>query len=132
MRHFKLSAFVLLGVLGAAGAQADSYPVGALSGHISSTSKPLASAAVYAYQIADLTMRKGITDAAGNFLFEALPAGIYKIIAAKPGFAPAVVLLTRTTAEARLLLLLPPQRNADLESSRRKLEEGRRRMSRVH
>lgn len=118
MRRINLSAFVLLSVLGAVGTQADGSPVGALSGHISSTSKPLASAAVYAYQIADLTMRKGMTDAAGNFLFEALPAGIYKIIAAKPGFAPAVVLLTRRTAQARQFIAVDLRESSDGEDAR--------------
>jgi hypothetical protein len=62
-------------------------------------------------------MRKGITDAAGNFLFEALPAGIYKIIAAKPGFAPAVVLLTRTTAEARQFINVDLSRDAEFSGT---------------
>jgi hypothetical protein len=61
---------------------------------------PLATAAVYAYQLASLTLLKVETDPQGNFLFRNLPAGLYKIIASKPGFLPAVTLLTRTTAKA--------------------------------
>ena len=62
---------------------------------------PLASAAVYAYQLADLKLWKGVTDDKGRFLFEELPAGLYKIIAAKSGFLPAIVQLTRSSAGKR-------------------------------
>ena len=60
---------------------------------------PLPAAGVYAYQLADLSVRKVLTDAKGNFLFQDLPAGLYKIIAHKPGFIPVVVMLTRTAAQ---------------------------------
>jgi hypothetical protein len=62
------------------------------------TSSPLGAAGVYAYQLADLSFRKVLTDGQGNFLFQELPAGLYKIIAHKPGFTPVVVMLTRTAA----------------------------------
>lgn len=61
---------------------------------------PLDSASVYAYRLADLSLRRVLTDHQGNFSFGALPAGLYKVIAHKPGFVPAVVLLTRATAHA--------------------------------
>jgi hypothetical protein len=61
---------------------------------------PLQAAGVYAYRLADLSLRKVVTDQAGRFSFASLPAGLYKIIAHKPGFVPAVVMLTRATASA--------------------------------
>ncbi|HEY2739899.1 MAG TPA: carboxypeptidase-like regulatory domain-containing protein [Thermoanaerobaculia bacterium] len=60
---------------------------------------PLPSAGVYAYQLADASLRKVLTDPQGNFLFQDLPAGLYKIIAHKIGFTPVVVRITRTTAQ---------------------------------
>jgi hypothetical protein len=60
---------------------------------------PLPSAGVYAYQIADASLRKVLTDAQGNFLFRDLPAGLYKIIAHKIGFTPMVASVIRTTAQ---------------------------------
>jgi hypothetical protein len=54
---------------------------------------------VYAYQVSDLTLRRVDTDNVGTFVFEQLPAGLYKIIAFKTGFVPAVVLLSRETPE---------------------------------
>jgi hypothetical protein len=70
----------------------------ALIGSVSGERAPLSAASVFAYRLADLSLRKVFTNAEGEFAFSALPAGLYKIIAHKPGFVPAVVLLTRATA----------------------------------
>jgi hypothetical protein len=71
---------------------------GILAGRVLGASEPLASAKVYAYQLADLTLRKVSTDGDGNFFFQELPAGLYKVIAHKPGFVPAVVRLARNSS----------------------------------
>jgi hypothetical protein len=70
-----------------------------VGGRVIANSSPLAAAGVYAYQLASLTLHKVETDPQGNFIFRNLPPGLYKIIANKPGFVPAVTLLTRTTAQ---------------------------------
>jgi hypothetical protein len=80
-------------------------PIG-LAGRVMGSSSPLPAAGVYAYQLADLALYKVMTDPQGNFLFRDLPAGLYKIIAHKPGFLPAVILVTRTTAKAYQFLEL--------------------------
>lgn len=90
--------FVALALLGAVGGAAEG-PQAGVGGRVLGESSPLSTAGVYAYQLADLSFRKVLTDAKGNFHFEALPAGLYKVIAHKPGFVPVVVLLTRTTAQ---------------------------------
>jgi hypothetical protein len=82
---------------GAARAEAHRPGVG---GRVLGESNPLSSAHIYAYQLADLSLRKVMTDGKGNFLFQDLPAGLYKIIAHKAGFLPAIIMLTRTTAQA--------------------------------
>jgi hypothetical protein len=71
-----------------------------VAGRVLGGKSPLASARVYAYQLADLKLHKVSTDPQGNFLFDRLPAGLYKVIAHKVGFVPIVVMLTRATAEA--------------------------------
>jgi len=87
---------LLMGVtVPATAAQSDS---GMLSGRVTADSAPLPSTLVYAYQLADLSLRKVVTDPAGRFLFDSLPAGLYKIIAFKPGFVPTVVRLARASA----------------------------------
>jgi hypothetical protein len=77
-----------------------------LAGRVTGNSSPLSAAGVYAYQLADLALFKVLTDPQGNFLFRDLPAGLYKIIAHKPGFEPVVIMVTRTTAKAYQFLEL--------------------------
>src|SRR5579863_6254463 len=77
-----------------------------LAGRVSGNASPLAAAGVYAYQLADLALYKVLTDPQGNFLFRDLPAGLYKIIANKPGFLPAVIMVTRDTGKAYQFLEL--------------------------
>jgi hypothetical protein len=86
-------------------------PVSGVVGRVRGETAPLGSAAVYAYQLADLSLRKALTDPQGNFAFQDLPAGLYKIIAHKAGFVPVVAMLTRTTAHTYqfLELQLAPQ-----------------------
>jgi len=77
-----------------------------VAGKVSDTATPLSSAQVYLYRVSDLSLVKAVTDERGHFLFDTLPAGLYKVIAHKAGFVPAVVQLTRTTAEAYQFLEL--------------------------
>lgn len=83
-----------------------------LTGKVHDEKAPLPAAGVYAYRLIDLSLRKVTTDSGGAFSFGALPAGLYKIIAHKPGFLPAVVLLERATAGVfqQLELELRPER----------------------
>ena len=74
-------------------------PAGGLAGRVTTSATPLAQARVYAYQMSDLSLQRVDTDNVGSFLFQELPAGLYKIIAVKVGFVPAVVLLSRDTEE---------------------------------
>jgi Carboxypeptidase regulatory-like domain len=90
-----LLALALLGTAGRVDAES---PHG-VGGQVIDESSPLARAGVYAYQLADSSLHKVLTDPQGKFLFQDLPAGLYKIIAHKPGFIPVVVLLTRTAAQ---------------------------------
>jgi len=77
---------------------------GGLAGRVTTSTTPLAQARVYAYQMSDLSLLRVDTDNVGSFLFQELPAGLYKIIAIKVGFVPAVVLLSRDTPETKQYL----------------------------
>jgi hypothetical protein len=97
---------VALALLGQAAAlQAQARQAG-VAGRVLGESTPLPSAHIYAYQLADLSLHRVVTDAQGNFLFQNLPVGLYKIIAHKAGFLPVVIMLTRTTAQAYQFLEL--------------------------
>ncbi|HVG06925.1 MAG TPA: carboxypeptidase-like regulatory domain-containing protein [Thermoanaerobaculia bacterium] len=107
---FILALALLGGVSSARANEPNARPQG-VGGRVLGEANPLGAAGVYAYQLADLSLRKVQTDAQGNFLFQNLPAGLYKVIAHKPGFTPVVVMLTRTAANAYqfLDLQLAPQ-----------------------
>jgi Carboxypeptidase regulatory-like domain len=95
-----------------------------LAGRVLGSSAPLSAAGVYAYQLADLALYKVMTDPQGNFLFRDLPAGLYKIIAHKPGFLPAVILVTRTTAKTYQFLELQLAQRAAAGSPRSPTADG--------
>ncbi len=114
----RLPLLFVLALLGqASSALADTRQVG-VAGRVVGEASPLASAQIYAYQLADLSLHKVLTDTQGNFLFQNLPVGLYKIIAHKSGFLPVVVMLTRTTAQAyQFLELQLAQRQAGQPAS---------------
>lgn len=90
---------------------------GLVSGRVSGASVPLPASQVYAYQLADLTLRKVTTDEGGFFSFQSLPTGLYKIIAFKPGFVPGVALLTRASTSAAQFLEVELQSQEDAAAS---------------
>jgi len=98
---------------GALGAETQSRQTG-VGGRVLGQASPLAAAGVYAYQLVDRSFHKVMTDGQGNFLFQDLPAGLYQIIANKPGFTPVVVMLSgfctagvsRTTVAVTVLLMV--------------------------
>lgn len=79
---------------------------GGLAGRVVGEEEPLSSATVYAYQLADLSLRKAVTNQEGRFLFEDLPAGLYQIVAHRSGFVPAMTVISRVSAAARQFLEL--------------------------
>ncbi len=96
----RLSLIAVVAVLAPACALQAEVRLSGVAGQVRGGPSPLPSAHIYAYQLADLSLQKVLTDKAGNFLFQDLPAGLYKIIAHKAGFLPAVIMLTRSTAQA--------------------------------
>lgn len=105
LRKSTLLALSLL-LAGAISVRAEGASAGAVAGRVLGQRLPLGSAVVYAYRMADLTLQKVSTDGQGNFRFDQLPSGLYKIIAHKAGFLPQVLLLTRSTASAYQFLEL--------------------------
>lgn len=106
-----VAALVLAAAPGAARAETPAAQ-GAVAGRVMGASNPLSAAAVYAYQVVDRSLQKVATDGQGNFRFDQLPAGVYNIIAHRIGFVPAVVRLTRSTAEAYQFLEIQLARQA--------------------
>ncbi|MEE2776617.1 MAG: carboxypeptidase-like regulatory domain-containing protein [Acidobacteriota bacterium] len=100
-----------------AGVAHDATP--GLSGLVKHGPGPLDQAGVYAYRVTDLDLTRVTTGVDGRFLFRTLPAGVYKIIAHKAGYVPAVVLFTRATQMASdfLEFELVAQSRAEIDST---------------
>jgi hypothetical protein len=80
-------------------APAPAHAAAGVSGRVLQADQPVAEAIVYAYHVVEKTFRRVATDRGGEFLFETLPAGLYKIVAHKLGSPPAVLVLARRAAE---------------------------------
>lgn len=120
--RYTVPLLLVLALPGSSGRAADLAPrpkarenAPGMAGRVTGRATPLVAAGVYAYQIADKSLHKVLTDPQGNFLFSDLPAGLYQVIAHKPGFVPAVVMVTRATARSFqfLELQLAEQRRAE-------------------
>lgn len=88
-----------------------------LYGQVTGEDSPLHAAWVYAFQVASSTYEKVATDREGHFAFPSLPAGVYRIIAHKPGFVPAIQLLNRTAASVYQSLDFDLTRNQDHDTA---------------
>lgn len=96
-----LLAALLAPTAGLAKTPAEAAPAdGALRGRVGTTASPLGRVTVYAYELAQLQVHKVTSGADGAFRFEGLPAGVYKLIAFKVGYEPAVVMFSRAAADA--------------------------------
>lgn len=90
-----LAATLLCGLVSVAPA----HGAAGVAGRVLQSDEPVSEAIVYAYHVVEKSFRRVSTDRGGEFLFETLPAGLYKIVAHKLGSPPAVLVLARRAAE---------------------------------
>src|ERR1051326_7047948 len=104
----RLSALAFVSILAATAAQADA-PIPAVLqvlGSVSSATRPISHALVIALNLKDLDAIQTFTASDGSFTLPPLPSGIYKLIAVKQGFEPAIatVLPTKPSHTVKLSL----------------------------
>lgn len=75
-------------------------------GNVTSSARPVGNALVIALNLQNLEATRTFTGTDGSFALSQLRAGIYRIIAVKNGFAPAVTTLIPTRATHRVALKL--------------------------
>jgi Carboxypeptidase regulatory-like domain len=78
-------------------------------GNVTNAARPVGNALVIALNLSNLEASQTFTSIDGTFNLPQLPAGIYKIIAVKYGFAPAMAMLVPTRNEHRIKLRLEPE-----------------------
>ena len=79
---------------------------GSLLGQVTGSTVPLSYSKIYVYHLSKQSLSKAVTDLDGNFRFDKLPVGLYKVIAFQDGYVPAIALLTRSTRGANQYLNL--------------------------
>ena len=89
---------------------------------------PLDQVRIYAIETSDAEWTRTVTDFNGHFLLDQLAPGLYKLIAYKAGYVPAVLLLTRgETGESQFLEIelgeLDEEVDADFWSARRAIPQ---------
>jgi Carboxypeptidase regulatory-like domain len=75
-------------------------------GTVTNSARPVANALVIALNLQDFAATQTFTTSDGQFVLPALRAGIYKIIAVKQGFIPAITTLVPTNSKQRVALKL--------------------------
>lgn len=78
-------------------------------GSVVDASAPVAEALVLALNLTSYEILQTRTDPQGRFAIASLPTGIYRIIAVKRGFAPAIATIVPNRASHSLLLKLKPE-----------------------
>ena len=78
-------------------------------GSVTNAARPVGNALVIALNLTNLEASQTFTSTDGTFNLPPLPGGIYKIIALKYGFAPAMAMLVPTQREHHIKLRLEPE-----------------------
>ncbi|HEY3054825.1 MAG TPA: carboxypeptidase-like regulatory domain-containing protein [Thermoanaerobaculia bacterium] len=81
-------------------------------GSVTNSARPVANALVIALNLSSFDTTQTFTAADGSFSLPPLTSGIYKIIAVKAGFAPAIATIMPTKSEHRVKLRLDSQKKA--------------------
>ena len=81
-------------------------------GNVTSSTRPVGNALVIALNLNNLDAIQTFSGSDGSFALPQLPAGVYKIIAMKYGFAPAIETIVPTKKDHRLKLRLETEKQA--------------------
>jgi hypothetical protein len=117
MRRFSALAFVSLLAATAVRADAPIPSVLQVLGSVTSATHPIANVLVIALNLKDLDAVQTFTAADGTFTLPPLPAGIYKLIAVKQGFAPAIATVLPTKPSHTVKLSLDREGNRSKKTS---------------
>lgn len=80
-------------------------------GKVSTATRPIGDALVIAFNLSGYQSRQTFTIQDGSFTLPSLPAGIYRLIAVKQGYAPAVTTITRRNHGQAIAITLRDREN---------------------
>jgi hypothetical protein len=125
MRRFRALAIATLVVAAAAPARSEAPVPAALQvlGTVTTAAKPVANALVIALNLQDFNAHQTYSTSDGTFTLPTLRAGIYKIIAVKQGFAPAITTIVPTKPTHRVALKLDNEQRAKKNKANQEIWE---------
>ncbi len=114
MRRFRAIAFAtaIVSMAGSARPEVPAVPaVLAVLGNVTTSARPVANALVIALNLSDFEAVQTFTGIDGTFSLPRLRAGVYRIIAVRQGFIPAMTMLVPTAAQNRVTIRLLNEKN---------------------
>ncbi|HEX6088146.1 MAG TPA: carboxypeptidase-like regulatory domain-containing protein [Thermoanaerobaculia bacterium] len=114
MRRFRAIAIAAVVVFAAAPARSDAPLPAALQvlGTVTNAARPVSNALIIALNLQDLQSVQTYSGSDGKFSLPTLRRGIYKIIAVKQGFVPAITTVIPTRSSHRVALRLDEEKKA--------------------
>src|SRR5436305_8800128 len=107
----------LLAIAATGRADAPLPPVLQVLGNVTTAARPVANALVIALNLTILEASQTFTAVDGSFNLPSLPAAVYKIIAVKAGFAPAMAMVVPTKEKHKVALALKNEKNAGRDAN---------------
>lgn len=125
MRRFRAFAVaaVIAGLAWPARAEAPLPAALKVLGTVTGAARPLANALVIALNLENFDTTQTYTANDGSFVMPALRSGIYKIIAVKQGFVPAIATILPTRADHRVALRLDSEKKSARKSLNQEIWE---------
>ncbi|MCU1349943.1 MAG: hypothetical protein JWO56_2973 [Acidobacteria bacterium] len=126
MRRARKVAIAAALLLAAATARPAEVPLPAflqVLGSVTNAARPVANVLVIALNLQSFDAIQTHSALDGSFSLPPLPAGVYKIIALKPGFMPATAMLVPTRADHQVKLRLETEKQARGRSANQELWE---------
>ena len=123
--RFRTYALAAILIAAAAPARSETPVPAALEvlGTVTNSARPVANALVIALNIQDFAAERTFTGRDGTFSLPSLRGGIYKIIAVKQGFIPAILTLVPTAATHKIALKLENEGKAKKSNANQEIWE---------
>lgn len=125
MHRLQAIALAAAVIVSAAPARAEANLPTALHvlGTVTNAARPVSNALVIALNLQDLAAIQVWTGSDGSFALPTLRAGIYKVIAVKQGFAPAITTIVPTRPNHRIALRLEQEKTSGRRSANQEIWE---------
>lgn len=112
------AAVAVLLLIGASPVEAETRlpPYVRLLGEVTASAQPVENVLVIAFGLSNFEAKQAFTAADGAFRFPPLPTGVYRLVAVKQGFAPAVATIVPGSTERVVIKLRPGKASEEAQN----------------